>query len=175
MALYLPSLCCILLEEPTPLGHDARAGDQNQHPAGLCPNPACLPPCSRWCLPSMVTPRRDVKGIPSQEHISYLPFLKRRIQPPARLSRPVLLTRATVLTDFPILKPSSDRLLIGAQLASCKGLTQWKDGYSSPQRIIHRNPKILQKELKSKFKKKHKSVSHSLSMLVLSREKSPSG
>lgn len=27
----------------------------------------------------------------------------------------------------------------------------------SPQRIIHRNPKILQKELKSKFKKKHKS------------------
>ncbi|XP_025056291.1 homeobox protein Hox-D4 isoform X3 [Alligator sinensis] len=80
----------------------------------------------------MVTPRRDVKGIPSQEHISYLPFLKRRIQPPARLSRPVLLTRATVLTDFPILKPSSDRLLIGAQLASCKGLTQWKDGYMNP-------------------------------------------
>ncbi|CAM2100325.1 unnamed protein product [Caretta caretta] len=34
--------------------------------------------------------------------------------------------------------------------------TQWKDVNSTSQRIIQRNPKILQKELKSKIKKKHK-------------------
>ncbi|KYO17803.1 hypothetical protein Y1Q_0011478 [Alligator mississippiensis] len=72
-------------------------------------------------------------------------------------------------------------LSVPPSMGKAHSLTQWKDGYMNPnynggepkrsrtaytrQQVLelekefhfNRNPKILQKELKSKFKKKHKS------------------